>query len=444
MKVALIGRPNVGKSSLFNRLVGRRAAIVSEESGVTRDRKIERADLFGLKFDLIDTAGVDCSTSNALAQLMNAQSFSAVEEADIILFVIDAALGVTEDDKSVADWIRKAFKKLGNKPIIVLKNKSDQVHCAPFVENLGFGEGIDISAIENFGMDDLFEQLRRYESSLNSMNDKKQDAIKIAIVGRPNVGKSTLINTIINEERLITGDIAGITRDAISVNWRFNNVNFVLTDTAGQRKQAKIQNNLEDASVLDAWWHIRQSHIILLVMDINNPLERQDISIARKAFDEGKIVIFVLSKSDTVSNAKEISEDIKRRIKKEFSQLPDAACLLISSKQKLGLARIFKTAIELMEIWSRRISTSFLNRWFACALAKHRPPLVNGMPIKLKYISQTNTRPPTFAILANRASHLPVSYLRYLSNDLRMTFKFHGVPIRIFIRQRKNPYANAD
>jgi len=445
MKVALIGRPNVGKSSIFNKLVGRRMAIVSEESGVTRDRKYGNVDLFGLQFDLIDTAGVDTQSKNDLAKAMNEQSLTAMKEADVVLFVIDALNGISIEDKSVAQWIRKSFKITGEKPIIVMKNKSESPKTTVYAEEFGFGEGIAVSATNGLGFDQLFEELN--ELAPRFENDKKEDevdAIKIAIVGRPNVGKSTLINAILGSNRLITGNQAGITRDAISINWTYRNRNFVLIDTAGQRKQAKVQERLESASVSNAWSYIRQAHVVVVVMDINMPLEKQDITIARKSFDEGKIVLFLLNKSDSVSDPEKIKENIKRRLIKEFSQLPTANCLIVSAKEKLGLMRIFNSIIELYDTWNKRIPTSLLNRWFQFAIKQNQPPLVNGMPIKLKYISQTNTRPPTFAIMANKANHLPDSYHRYLINNLRTSFAFDGVPLRMFVRQRENPFDKKD
>jgi len=445
MKVALIGRPNVGKSSIFNKLVGKRMAIVSEESGVTRDRKYGNVDLFGLQFDLIDTAGVDTQSKTDLAKAMNEQSLTAMKEADVVLFVIDALNGISIEDKSVAQWIRKSFKITGEKPIIVMKNKSESPKTTVYAEEFGFGEGIAVSATNGLGFDQLFEELN--ELAPRFENDKKEDevdAIKIAIVGRPNVGKSTLINAILGSNRLITGNQAGITRDAISINWTYRNRNFVLIDTAGQRKQAKVQERLESASVLNAWSYIRQAHVVVVVMDINMPLEKQDITIARKSFDEGKIVLFLLNKSDSVSEPEKIKENIKRRLIKEFSQLPTANCLIVSAKEKLGLMRIFNSIIELYDTWNKRIPTSLLNRWFQFAIKQNQPPLVNGMPIKLKYISQTNTRPPTFAIMANKANHLPDSYHRYLINNLRTSFAFDGVPLRMFVRQRENPFDKKD
>ncbi len=441
MKIALIGRPNVGKSTLFNRLIGRKNAIVGDRPGVTRDRKIIDSDFFGIHIKVIDTPGIDTFSKDELARSMNEQSFEALKESDVVFFVIDALEDVTEYDKSIATWLRQSFKKCKNRPVIVIKNKSEKSSTRCDVRQLGFGEGIAISAEHNLGFDEIFKAVSEFDFPEEEVTTGKEIPLKVAIVGRPNVGKSTLINAIIGENRLLTGDLAGITRDSISLNWNYRGRNISLIDTAGQRKKSKVQDKIENVSVSDAWRYVKQSHVVVLVMDINQPLEKQDVTIARKAFDEGKIIIFALNKSDSVSNAEEIQKDVERRVKYEFSQLVGVPCLLVSAKEKLGLARIFNKAFELYDKWNARIPTSALNKWFQWAVGQNPPPLINGMPIKLKYISQTNTKPPTFAVFANRSEHLPASYERYLINNLRKSFDFDGIPLRIFVRQRDNPYA---
>lgn len=439
MKIALIGRPNVGKSTLFNRLVGQKNAIVGDMPGITRDRKAVDSDFFGVRVRVIDTPGVDTFSKDDLSKSMNLQSLAALSESDVVFFVIDAIEGVTEYDKSVAAWLRKSFKQCGNRPVVVIKNKCEKQSTQVDVARLGFGDGIAISAEHNLGFDGLLNVINDFDFPEEEIPEE-EIPLKVAIVGRPNVGKSTLINAIIGENRLLTGDKAGITRDSITLNWNYRGRKISLIDTAGQRKKSKIQEKIENVSVYDAWRYVKQSHVVVLVMDIRHPLEKQDITIARKAFDEGKIIIFALNKSDIVPNAEEIQKDVERRAKYEFSQLLGVPCLLVSAKEKLGLSRIFNKAFELYGKWNIRISTSALNKWFQWAVEKNHPPLVNGMPIKLKYISQTNTRPPTFAVFANRSEHLPASYEKYLLNNLRKSFDFDGIPLRIFIRQRKNPY----
>lgn len=430
----------MGKSTLFNRLVGQKNAIVGDMPGITRDRKIIGADFFGIRVQVIDTPGVDTFSKDDLAKSMNLQSFAALSESDVVFFVIDAIEGVTEYDKSVATWLRKSFKQCGNRPVVVIKNKCEKPSTQVDVARLGFGEGVAISAEHNLGFDGLLNAISDFDFPEEEILGEEEIPLKVAIVGRPNVGKSTLINAIIGENRLLTGDKAGITRDSITLNWNYRGKKISLIDTAGQRKKSKIQEKIENVSVYDAWRYVKQSHVVVLVMDIRHPLEKQDITIARKAFDEGKIIIFALNKSDIVPNAEEIQKDVERRAKYEFSQLLGVPCLLVSAKEKLGLSRIFNKAFELYDKWNIRIPTSALNKWFQWAVEKNHPPLVNGMPIKLKYISQTNTRPPTFAVFANRSEHLPASYEKYLLNNLRKSFDFDGIPLRIFIRQRKNPY----
>ncbi len=440
MKIALIGRPNVGKSTLFNRLVGQKNAIVGDRPGVTRDRKIVDSDFFGIRIKVIDTPGIDTFSKNELARSMNQQSFEALKESDVVFFVIDALEGVTEYDKSIAAWLRQSFKKCKNRPVIVIKNKSEKSSIQCDVSRLGFGEGVAISAEHNLGFDEIFKAISNFDFPEEERGEEEEIPLKVSIVGRPNVGKSTLINAIIGENRLLTGDQAGITRDSISLSWKYKGRSISLIDTAGQRKKSKVQDKIENISVSDAWRYVKQSHVVVLVMDIHHPLEKQDITIARKAFDEGKIIIFALNKSDSVPNAEEIQKDVERRAKYEFSQLAGVPCLLVSAKEKLGLVRIFNKAFELYDKWNIRIPTSALNKWFQFAVGQNPPPLVNGMPIKLKYISQTNIKPPTFAIFANRSEHLPASYERYLLNNLRKSFGFDGIPLRIFVRQRENPY----
>ena len=440
MKIALIGRPNVGKSTLFNRLVGSKSAIVGDMPGITRDRKCINAELCGLNFSVLDTPGVDTFSKASLASSMNEQSFSAINEADVVFFVVDAKEGVAEYDKAVAAWIRSSFKKCGNKPVVLIKNKSESGKNYTNFETLGFGEGIPVSAEHGLGLDDIYCALSQYDFP-EEVKSEEIPAMKVAIVGRPNVGKSTLINAIIGEDRLLTGSEAGITRDAISINWKFNQHKIQLIDTAGQRRQSKVDAKVEAISVMDAKRHIKCANVVVVVMDINNPLEKQDVTIARKVLEEGKIIIFALNKSDSVSNPDAILKNVEQRLEKEFAQIPKVSCLLVSAKEKKGLARIFKTALKLYDLWTGRVSTSLLNKWFQRAIAQNPPPLVNGLPIKLKYVSQTNSKPPTFAVFANRVEHLPSSYERYLINNLRKSFDLWGVPVRLFVRQRQNPFA---
>jgi GTP-binding protein len=399
-----------------------------------------QAELCGLEFSLYDTPGIDPFSRDTLALSMNEQSQMAVKEADLIFWVVDAVEGILEADKAIADWIRTVFKKEGNRHIILIRNKSEGKTSTMNAEILGFGEGIATSAEHGLGLDEIYRELAKYEfkNEESQMNDGIP--LKVAIVGRPNVGKSTLINAIIEEERLLTGDQPGITRDTIALEWKFKNRRIFLMDTAGQRRKSKIEEPIEAVSVADAWKHIRQANVVVVLMDIQNPLEKQDITIARKVFEEGKIIIFALNKSDLVANPEDILKSVQKRAEKEFAQLPAVSCLLVSAKEKKGLIRIFNTSVKLYDNWSRRISTGALNKWFQAAVGQNPPPLVNGMPIKLKYISQISCKPPTFSLFANRLEHLPKSYERYLLNQLRKSFDFNGVPLRLFLRHQENPY----
>ncbi|MDR3186858.1 MAG: ribosome biogenesis GTPase Der [Holosporaceae bacterium] len=442
--VVLIGRPNVGKSTLFNRLAGGRLAIVGDMPGITRDRKSAMVSLCGLEFELLDAPGVDPLSRDALAISMNAQSLAGVRESVVVFFMVDAREGITLLDREIASWLRSSFGKVGNRPVILIENKSEGNFSPVNASVLGFGEGIAISAEHNLGMDGIYEALVKCDA-LN-VGEKcevtQENAVKIAVIGRPNVGKSTLINAILEDDRLLTGEQAGITRDAISVDCKFKNRRITLIDTAGQRRKSQIKAKIEAISVMDARRYIRQAHVAWVLTDIENPLEKQDITVAREAFEEGKIVIFILSKSDKSSNPDEVQKSVERRLQKEFAQLPGVLCLLISAKEKKGLARVFNVSLKLFDNWSRRIPTGVLNRWLQTAVSQTPPPLVHNLPIKLKYISQTSSKPPTFVIFANRSDHLPDSYGRYLLNHLSKSFEFGGVPLRLSFRQRKNPFGN--
>ncbi|MDR1375300.1 MAG: ribosome biogenesis GTPase Der [Holosporaceae bacterium] len=442
--VVLIGRPNVGKSTLFNRLAGKRLAIVGDVPGITRDRKLTMVDLCGLRFKLLDTPGVDPLSRSSLAISMNAQSLAGVKESGIVFFVVDAHEGITTLDREIASWLRSSLGKLGNRSIIIIENKSDGSFPPIASSILGFGEGIAVSAEHNLGIDEIYTVLMSCNSFC--MPEKCEiipaNAVKIAIIGRPNVGKSTLINAILGENRLLTGEQAGITRDAISVDWQFKNRKIILMDTAGQRRKSQVKGKIETISVMDAQRYIRQAHLVWVLMDIENPLEKQDITIAREAFREGKIVIFLLSKSDKSSNPDEVQKSVEKRLRKEFAQLPGVTCLLISAKEMKGLARVFNISFALFDNWSRRIPTGVLNRWLQKAVSQTPPPLVRNSTVKLKYISQTSSKPPTFIVFANRSDRLPDSYGRYLLNHLSKSFEFGGITLRLSFRQPKNPFDN--
>ena len=440
MKIALVGRSNVGKSSVFNRLVGRRLAIVDDSLGVTRDRKEGYSKNSFINFGVIDTPGVSVRTKDDLAKRMNEQSFLAVQEADLVCVVIDALDRITAEDKFIAEWLRKAYKQLGNKPTLVIANKCENLKNPIDVKSLGFGDAIYISAEHNINVQELYEKIAKYaeneEEQIGSEN-----AIKIAIVGRPNVGKSTLINAVLGENRLLTGSMAGTTRDAIALSFEFNGQKIQIIDTAGQRQKSKIHEKLENIAVSESWKHIRQANVVIVVLDVNFSLENQDINIARRAIDEGKIVIFAVNKIDTISASQKVMKELALRLSEEFAQVPRALCIPISALDKRNLGTLFVHSIQLYEKWNTRIPTGKLNSFLETAINNYHPPLVNGMPIKLKFMTQTNTRPPSFALISNRADDLPESYKRYLLNRLRDAFDLYSIPLRLFVRTRENPYS---
>lgn len=446
MKVALIGRPNVGKSSVFNRLVGKRIAIVDDTNGVTRDRKIEPSEAFGLNFYVIDTPGVVPNPNNELSKSMNEQSLAAINESDLIFFVIDMKEGVTQYDKEISTWIRSVYKKNGNKPTIVIANKSENSKNISSVNQLGFGEAVYVSAEHNINIQELFELIRKFVKQTDFVVQKSDEVSyqkeieKIAIVGRPNVGKSTLLNAILGDNRVVTGDFAGTTRDSIGIDFDYKGKKLRLIDTAGQRRQSKVNSKLENVSILDAWRYIKQVHAVIIVVDANAPFESQDLNIARKVVDEGKIVVFAVNKIDTVCNPEKLLETLQERLKKEFAQVPRIRCIGISAKNNINISLLLDITQKLYSIWTSRIKTNELNKFLDAAINSYHPPLVNGMPIKIKYISQTSAKPPAFTLFASRAEHLPESYKRYLQNKLRETFKMYGIPIRLNVRSNRNPY----
>lgn len=443
MKVALIGRSNVGKSSVFNRLMGRRLAIVDDSLGVTRDRKEGYCNNGSVHFYVIDTPGVSAFSKDDLAKRMNEQSFLAVQESDLVFIIVDALTGIMAEDKSIVEWLRKTYKQLGNKPTFIIANKCENLKHAINVKSLGFGDAIYVSAEHNVNMQELYETVAKYSSG-ETAEETTESVLKIAIVGRPNVGKSTLINAVIGENRLLTGSTAGTTRDSISLPFEFNGQKIQIIDTAGQRKKSKVNNKLENIAVSEAWKYIRQANVVIVVLDINFPLENQDINIARQAVDEGKIVIFAVNKIDSVSTPQKVIKELGLRLSEEFAQIPRVLCIPISALDKRNLGTLFLHSIQLYEKWNTRIATGKLNTFLEIAINSYHPPLVNGMPIKLKFMTQTNMRPPSFVIISNRADDLPESYKRYLINRLREAFDLFSIPIRLFIRTRKNPYSRSE
>src|ERR1700682_158983 len=450
--VAIVGRPNVGKSTLFNRLIGRRLALVDDRPGVTRDRREGEASLGGLAFRVIDTAGFEEAKEESLKGRIRAQTEAAIAEADVVLFVLDARAGVLPDDRAFADELRRA-----GKPVIVVANKSEsKAGTGGYYEafELGLGEPVPISSEHNEGMADLYGALREVltfepaeseaepaEGEAPEAEDENARPIRVAVVGRPNAGKSTLINALIGEERLVTGPEAGITRDSIAVDFEHSGRRFGVFDTAGLRRRGRIDDKLERLSAADALRAIRFAEVVILLLDATRPWEEQDLRIADLVLKEGRALVVGMNKSDLVPRGeigqKKLSEDPDHWL----PQARGMPVVPVSGKTGEGLDRLMRAVIALYAVWNRRASTAALNRWLRAVIEQNSPPAVTGKTIKLRYITQPKARPPSFVLFGTRTSALPDSYTRYLVNSLRETFELPGVPIRLAFREADNPFA---
>ena len=445
--VAIVGRPNVGKSTLFNRLVGKKLALVDDRPGVTRDRREGEASLLGLEFKVIDTAGYEDEDPITLPGRMRVQTEAAVRDADVALFLIDAREGLTPLDEEIARWLRT-----GATPVIVAANKAEgrggeAGRLEAFA--LGLGEPLAISAEHGEGVVDLFEALRplieRDEAEIAAEEEPEDGPLKLAIVGRPNAGKSTLVNRMLGQERMITGPEAGITRDAVSVEWDWpapdgSTQKVQLVDTAGLRKRAKVDDKLERLSAADARRAIDRSEVVLLLLDATRGLEVQDLKIADATIEEGRVLVIAVNKWDVAENASSLFNGIKAALEEGLSQLKGVPLLTVSAKTGKGIDQILKVAFELREAWSRRVGTGELNRWFEAALEANPPPAPKGRRIKLRYITQVKNRPPSFVVFGNRLDELPESYRRYLVNALRRDLKLGPMPLRLTFRGTRNPF----
>ena len=439
--VAIVGRPNVGKSTLFNRLVGKRLALVDDRPGVTRDRREAEATLLGLEFRLIDTAGFEDEDPQSLPGRMRQQTEAAVRDADAALFLVDARDGTTPLDEEIGRWLRAETT-----PVIVVANKAEGNAGESGILDayrLGLGEPVAISAEHGEGIADLFEALRvhiEHEHPDIEEEDEADHPLSIAIVGRPNAGKSTLVNKMLGEERMITGPEAGITRDSISLDWTWDERPVRLVDTAGLRKRAKVEDKLERLSAADTRRAIDYAEVVVVLLDATRGLEAQDLKIAAQVIEEGRALIIALNKWDVAENASSLFNGVKAALAEGLAQLKDVPVLTVSAKTGKGIDTILKVAFELRDAWSRRIPTGELNRWFEDAIAANPPPAPKGLRIKLRYITQVKTRPPTFAVFGNRTDELPESYRRYLVNALRRDLGLGAVPLRLNFRGRTNPY----
>ena len=445
--VAIVGRPNVGKSTLFNRLVGKKLALVDDRPGVTRDRREGEATLLGADFRVIDTAGYEDEDPETLPGRMRAQTIAAVREADAALFVIDARAGVTPLDEEIARWLRSE-----RTPVILAGNKAEgRAGESGILEAyaLGFGDPIAMSAEHGEGVVDLFEHLQPFIDRDDDGPEPEQEGdegpLKLAIVGRPNAGKSTLINRILEQERLITGPEAGITRDSIAIDWEWQapdgSVRPVrLIDTAGMRKKARVQDKLEKLSVADARRAVDFAEVVVLLLDATLGLEAQDLRIADNVLKEGRALIIAINKWDVAENPSSLFQGIRAALDEGLAQARGVPLLAVSGMTGKGIDQILAAAFEIRQIWSRRVSTGELNRWFEQAVENNPPPAPGGKRIKLRYITQVNTRPPSFVIFGTRVDQLPESYKRYLVNGLRKELGFGAVPVRLQARAPKNPF----
>ena len=444
LKVAIIGRPNVGKSTLFNRLVGRKIAIVHDQPGVTRDRKKADAKIQDLPLEIVDTAGYEYSTEDNLETRMWEQTKRAIEEADAALFLFDARDGVQPYDEHLADLVRRI-----GKPVVLLANKcegkfqEDSIHEA---YRLGLGQPIAFSAEHGLGLLDLYDALKKVaenipEESEEENEDDHSRPIQLAIVGRPNVGKSTLVNALLGDERMLTGPEAGVTRDAITSSWVYEGRKINLVDTAGLRKHARIEDSLEKMSAAATKHAAFMAQVVVLVLDADGVLDKQDLTIARQVLDEGRALVIALNKWD-IANRKEALDKLNYKLETSLTQAEGVPTVTISALRKENLDKLMRAVFKVYDRWNKRIPTSPLNNWFSDILDNNPPPLgKNKRRIKLRYITQAKTRPPSFYIFSSNPEGLPDSYLRYLINSLRETFDLRGIPLRMTVRKGDNPYA---
>jgi GTP-binding protein len=457
-RVAIVGRPNVGKSTLFNRLVGRRLALVDDQPGVTRDRREGAARLFDLDFVAVDTAGFEDGSDESLSGRMRAQTEAAVGHATVAVLVYDARAGVTPLDRHFATWLRRR-----GVPLVLVANKAEGLQAEAGLNEghaLGLGEPIGLSAEHGLGLADLYQALKPHlepetgeegEGEVpvdagSTLPDEDEPApapegpLKLAIVGRPNAGKSTLINRLLGEQRLVTGPEAGITRDSIAIDWDWKGRPVRLVDTAGLRKRAKVTDKVEKLAAADSKLAIDFAEVVVLLLDATLGLESQDLRIADQVLSEGRALIIALNKWDAAHDQSRLFQGVRKALDDGLSQVKCVPLLTCSGATGKGLDALIDAAFETRTRWSRRVGTAALNRWFEAALDRNPPPAPKGSRIKLRYVTQVATRPPSFVVFGNRTDALPSSWQRYLANSLADDLDFRGLPIRLNFRGGKNPF----
>ena len=454
--VAIIGRPNVGKSTLYNRLTNTRAALVSDIPGLTRDRREGVADLGGLTVSVIDTAGLEDSAPGSIADRMRKQSEKAIEDADLILFVVDARAGVTPTDTAFARLVRTS-----GKPVILIANKAegkkgDDGYYDAF--SIGFGAPLAISAEHGEGIGELIIDIaaalglklpvHKRKNRDDPVDDEQSEEpklgkkpVRVAIVGRPNAGKSTLVNALLGEDRMITGPEPGLTRDSVASDIIHKGQPIRLVDTAGLRRKAKITELAEKLSAGDAIRTIKFAEVVVLLIDAERPFEHQDLTIGGLVVEEGRALVIAVNKWDLVEDKQKMLKQLKESVAQSLAQVPGVALVTISARGEKGLDQLMNAVIKTYETWNRRVPTNQLNRWLQEALSRHSPPAASGRSIKIRYVTQPSTRPPTFVAFCQRANALPQSYIKYLTNSLRQAFDLPGVPVRFNLRSGDNPFA---
>ena len=455
--VAIVGRPNVGKSTLFNRLVGRRTALVHDRPGVTRDRREGRGEIAGLVFTVIDTAGYEESAADTLEGRMRQQIDRAVAEADIALFLIDARAGITPMDEQFSALLRKS-----ETPVVLVANKCEgRGGQAGLYESyrLGLGEPVAVSAEHGEGLDGLYDVLAPFgpqpeedddayfEDDLIEQEEEDDPTrpLQLAIIGRPNTGKSTLINRLIGDDRLLTGPNPGVTRDAISVDWSYKGRAIRFVDTAGVRRRTKVTDAVEKLSVGETFEAVKMAEVVVLVLDAEAVLDKQELTLARHVVEEGRALVIALNKWDAVKEKKAALQTLSDKLQTSLAQVRGIPTVTISGKTGQRVEALMDQVLHIHEVWNRRVPTAALNRWLAHATRLHPPPLsMHKLRVKLRYMTQAKARPPTFIVFSTRPMDLPDAYARYLVNGLRDTFDLEGVPIRIHLRKPKNPYENQD